>query len=114
MTAPYADLIERLDAILVEQSPMHPFGCATWEEESRIAVDLAKERIVNDAKAIEALQAEVGRWIEAYRIAHDQAVANGARANSLQAEVTRLLTAFDGLDLADKKYLPDRKMRHFF
>lgn len=39
------DLFERLDEILIEESPMHPFGCATWEESSRIAIDMAKDRI---------------------------------------------------------------------
>jgi hypothetical protein len=40
-----ADLFERLDAILVEESPMHPFGCATWEEATRVAIDMAKDEI---------------------------------------------------------------------
>ena len=39
------DLCARLDDILVEESPMHPFGCATWEESSRIAIDMAKDFI---------------------------------------------------------------------
>lgn len=39
------DICQRLDDILIEQSPMHPFGCATWEEESRIAIDMAKDFI---------------------------------------------------------------------
>jgi hypothetical protein len=63
------------------------------EARAIIAVDLEKKHIVNNAKTIEALQKDNDR---------------------LQAEITRLLTAFDGLDLADKKYLPDRKIRHFF
>lgn len=55
------DLCERLDAILVEESPMHPFGCSTWEEASRIAIDMAKEVIVTAASAqarIAELEAE--------------------------------------------------------
>jgi hypothetical protein len=39
------DLFARLDEILVEESPMHPFGCATWEEATRVAIDMAKDEI---------------------------------------------------------------------
>jgi hypothetical protein len=39
------DICSRLDDILIEESPMHPFGCATWEESSRVAIDMAKEAI---------------------------------------------------------------------
>lgn len=66
MTAPYADLIERLTLYEHRES----YDGKDWEK-------IASEA----AKAIEALQADNDR---------------------LQAEVTRLLTAFDGLDLDDK------------
>ena len=62
MTAPYADLIERLKTT----------DDLSW------GVELVNPDGREAAKAIEALQADNDR---------------------LQAEVTRLLTAFDGLDL---------------
>lgn len=39
------DLFERLDAILVEEDRMHPIGCSSWEEEARVAIDMAKDFI---------------------------------------------------------------------
>lgn len=40
-----AELFQRLDQILVEESPMHPFGCATWMEATQVAIDMAKEAL---------------------------------------------------------------------
>ncbi len=42
---------------------------------------------VEAANAIKALEAECERRIEAYQIAHDQAMANGERASTLQNRV---------------------------
>lgn len=39
------ELFQRLDEILVEESPMHPFGCATWMEATQVAIDMAKEAL---------------------------------------------------------------------
>lgn len=50
------DLFSRLDDILVEESPMHPFGCSTWEESSRIAIDMAKDEITRLRAAVAAMQ----------------------------------------------------------
>ncbi len=50
------DLCERLDEILVEESPMHPFGCATWEESSRVAIDMAKAELQSQAARIAELE----------------------------------------------------------
>lgn len=52
------DICSRLDDILIEESPMHPFGCATWEESSRIAIDMAKDFIRR------AVPMEAGAWRE--------------------------------------------------
>lgn len=51
-----ADLFSRLDDVLVEESPMHPFGCATWEESSGIAIDMAKDRLRTQAAELERLR----------------------------------------------------------
>lgn len=48
------DICSRLDDILIEESPMHPFGCATWEESSRIAIDMAKD-FIRRAVSMEAV-----------------------------------------------------------
>jgi hypothetical protein len=45
LTAGAEDICERLDAILVEEDRMHPIGCASWEEEGRVAIDMAKDAI---------------------------------------------------------------------
>jgi len=42
---PHAELFQRLDEILVEESPMHPFGCATWMEATKVAIDMAKDAL---------------------------------------------------------------------
>ena len=77
MTAPYADLIERLLGIATTDHERlcqgREYSCSCgWDEEN---MEIGNQA----AKAIQALQADNER---------------------LQAEVTRLLTAFDGLDLA--------------
>lgn len=52
------DLCERLDDVLVEESPMHPFGCATWTEASHIAIDMAKDFIRQSGARAERAEAE--------------------------------------------------------
>jgi len=63
------ELFQRLDDVLIEESPMHPFGCATWEESSRIAIDMAKQAIRElEARALkaeaerDAALRECGKW----------------------------------------------------
>ncbi len=53
-------------------------------EFARLNLDKAKAKLLT---RITDLNAEVGRWIKAYQIAHDQAMENGERA----ADLTRQL-----------------------
>ena len=67
----HAELFQRLDEILVEESPMHPFGCATWMEATQIAIDMAKRALSRppvvhgwpEREAVEdALDVTLHRW----------------------------------------------------
>lgn len=53
-------------------------------------VDEALARIEELEGRVRALDAEVERYIEAYKIAHDQATANGAEANRLRATLSTI------------------------
>jgi hypothetical protein len=53
---------------------------------------------VEAAAEIASLRAEVDRWIEAHRIAFEQAMANGEAASSLRARVEALTEALGAAD----------------
>lgn len=99
------DLCERLDAILVEESPMHPFGCATWEEASRIAIDMAKEVIVTAASA----QARIAEE-KAKAFAEQQAAIEENRLRlEAEARADRLAKALEFYAEADLYTVIDRE-----